>query len=67
MGDEKDAFYVVRKGGVVGVYKSITDLESVLQASVIFFLIHFQFNHSAFYFFVTFSFPYCMHLDFEYV
>ncbi|KAL1538603.1 hypothetical protein AAHA92_27329 [Salvia divinorum] len=33
MGDEKDAFYVVRKGGVFGVYKSITDLESVLQAS----------------------------------
>ncbi|CAA0820213.1 Polynucleotidyl transferase- ribonuclease H-like superfamily protein [Striga hermonthica] len=34
MGDEKDAFYVVRKGDVVGVYRSINDLQSVLQSSV---------------------------------
>ncbi|KAG8384788.1 hypothetical protein BUALT_Bualt04G0154900 [Buddleja alternifolia] len=30
MGDERDAFYVVRKGGAVGVYKSFSDLQSVL-------------------------------------
>lgn len=35
MGDEKDAFYVVRKGDVVGVYKSISDLQSILRTSVI--------------------------------
>ncbi|KAK6155163.1 hypothetical protein DH2020_009411 [Rehmannia glutinosa] len=34
MGDEKDAFYVVRKGDAVGVYKSINDLQSVLRSSV---------------------------------
>ncbi|KAL0377465.1 UNVERIFIED_CONTAM: Xyloglucan glycosyltransferase 4 [Sesamum radiatum] len=34
MGDEKDAFYVVRKGDAVGVYKSISDLQSVLRSSV---------------------------------
>ncbi|KAL6518859.1 hypothetical protein OROHE_017612 [Orobanche hederae] len=34
MGDEKDAFYVVRKGDVVGVYKSINDLQSLLRSSV---------------------------------
>ncbi|XP_075474997.1 uncharacterized protein LOC142505772 isoform X1 [Primulina tabacum] len=34
MGDEKDAFYVVRKGNSVGVYKSISDLQSVLRSSV---------------------------------
>ncbi|GFP98894.1 uncharacterized protein mb2253c [Phtheirospermum japonicum] len=33
MGDEKDAFYVVRKGDVYGVYKSINDLQSVLRSS----------------------------------
>lgn len=37
MGDEKDAFYVVWKGGIIGVYKSINDLESVLRSSVMFF------------------------------
>ncbi|XP_011085803.2 uncharacterized protein LOC105167697 isoform X1 [Sesamum indicum] len=34
MADEKDAFYVVRKGDTVGVYKSISDLQSVLRSSV---------------------------------
>lgn len=34
MGDEKDAYYVVRKGDVYGVYKSISDLQSVLRSSV---------------------------------
>ncbi|XP_042001570.1 uncharacterized protein LOC121750955 isoform X1 [Salvia splendens] len=34
MGDEKDAFYVVWKGDIIGVYKSINDLESVLRSSV---------------------------------
>ncbi|KZV57709.1 hypothetical protein F511_03169 [Dorcoceras hygrometricum] len=34
MGDDKDAFYVVRKGNTVGVYKSISDLQSVLRSSV---------------------------------
>ncbi|KAL0381712.1 UNVERIFIED_CONTAM: hypothetical protein Sangu_0235500 [Sesamum angustifolium] len=33
MADEKDAFYVVRKGDTVGVYKSISDLQSVLRSS----------------------------------
>ncbi|KAL3624210.1 hypothetical protein CASFOL_033026 [Castilleja foliolosa] len=33
MGDEKDAFYVVRKGELLGVYKSINDLQSVIQSS----------------------------------
>ncbi|KAL8471428.1 hypothetical protein ACS0TY_028907 [Phlomoides rotata] len=34
MGDDKDAFYVVRKGDVVGVYKSISDLQSILRTTV---------------------------------
>ncbi|CAA2994611.1 uncharacterized protein LOC111371151, partial [Olea europaea subsp. europaea] len=34
MADEKDAFYVVRKGNNVGVYKSISDLQAVLRSSV---------------------------------
>ncbi|KAK6153054.1 hypothetical protein DH2020_012693 [Rehmannia glutinosa] len=34
MGDEKDAFYVVQKGNIVGIYKSISDLQSVLRSSV---------------------------------
>lgn len=34
MGDEKDAFYVVWKGDIIGVYKSINDLQSVLRSSV---------------------------------
>ncbi|XP_022862944.1 uncharacterized protein LOC111383103 isoform X1 [Olea europaea var. sylvestris] len=34
MADEKDAFYVVRKGDNVGVYKSISDLQAVLRSSV---------------------------------
>ncbi|CAI9111084.1 OLC1v1011220C1 [Oldenlandia corymbosa var. corymbosa] len=33
MGDERDAFYVVRKNGVVGVYKSIGDLQALLKSS----------------------------------
>ncbi|KAL3813770.1 hypothetical protein ACJIZ3_015038 [Penstemon smallii] len=34
MGDEKDAFYVVKKGDTVGVYKSISDLQSLLRSSI---------------------------------
>ncbi|XP_009588376.1 uncharacterized protein [Nicotiana tomentosiformis] len=34
MGDEKDAFYVVRKGDVIGVYKSLSDLQALLRSSV---------------------------------
>ncbi|KAG8366860.1 hypothetical protein BUALT_Bualt16G0011900 [Buddleja alternifolia] len=33
MGDEKDAYYVVRKGDTIGFYKSMSDLQSVLQSS----------------------------------
>lgn len=36
MGDEKDAFYVVRRANTFGVYKSLSDLQAVLQSSVIF-------------------------------
>lgn len=36
MGDEKDAFYVVRKGDVIGVYKSLSDLQALLRSSVSF-------------------------------
>ncbi|KAF6157334.1 hypothetical protein GIB67_004272 [Kingdonia uniflora] len=31
---EKDAFYVVRKGGVVGVYKSLDDCQALIGSSV---------------------------------
>ncbi|XP_019223913.1 PREDICTED: uncharacterized protein LOC109205637 isoform X1 [Nicotiana attenuata] len=34
MGDEKDAFYVVRKGDVIGVYKSLSDLQALLRSCV---------------------------------
>ncbi|XP_051114781.1 uncharacterized protein LOC127240257 isoform X2 [Andrographis paniculata] len=34
MAAEKDAFFVVRKGNNVGVYKSINDLQSVLRSSI---------------------------------
>ncbi|XP_055805203.1 uncharacterized protein LOC129874012 isoform X1 [Solanum dulcamara] len=34
MGDEKDAFYVVRKGDVIAVYKNLTDLQALLRSSV---------------------------------
>ncbi|KAL2528895.1 uncharacterized protein Fot_21496 [Forsythia ovata] len=33
MGDEKDAFYIVRRGNTVGVYKSLSDLQAVLRSS----------------------------------
>lgn len=32
MGDETDEFYVVRKGDIVGVYKSLSDLQSMLRS-----------------------------------
>ncbi|KAL2505117.1 Polynucleotidyl transferase [Abeliophyllum distichum] len=35
MGDEKDAFYIVRRGNTVGVYKSLSDLQAVLRSSAI--------------------------------
>jgi ribonuclease HI len=34
MQNEKDAFYVVRKGDIVGVYKSLTDCQAQLASSV---------------------------------
>lgn len=33
MGDEKDAFYVVRRANTFGVYKSLSDLQAVLRSS----------------------------------
>nr|GLL38491.1 uncharacterized protein LOC109178191 [Ipomoea trifida]GMD54816.1 Hop-interacting protein THI034 [Ipomoea batatas] len=33
MGDEKDAFYVVRKGNVIGIYKSLSDLQALIRSS----------------------------------
>lgn len=33
VGDEKDAFYVVRKGNVIGVYKSLSDLQALIRSS----------------------------------
>ncbi|OVA11274.1 Ribonuclease H domain [Macleaya cordata] len=32
--EEKDAFYVVRKGGIIGVYKSLTDCQAQVGTSV---------------------------------
>ncbi|CDP02148.1 unnamed protein product [Coffea canephora] len=34
MGDERDVFWVVRKGDMIGVYKSMSDLQSLLRSSV---------------------------------
>ncbi|KHN13287.1 uncharacterized protein LOC114382388 isoform X1 [Glycine soja] len=34
MAEEKDAFYVVRKGDVVGIYKSFSDIQPLLASSV---------------------------------
>ncbi|CAH9084553.1 unnamed protein product [Cuscuta europaea] len=34
MGDEKDAFYVVRKGNVIGIYKSLSDLQALIRSSI---------------------------------
>lgn len=36
MGDERDSFYVVKKGDMIGVYKSISDLQALLRSSVIY-------------------------------
>ena len=41
MGDEKDAFYVVRKGDVIGVYKSFADCQAQAGFSVIIFSVLF--------------------------
>ena len=35
MGDEKDAFYVVRKGEIVGVYRSFSECQQQASSSVI--------------------------------
>ncbi|RDX72630.1 hypothetical protein CR513_47856, partial [Mucuna pruriens] len=34
MAEEKDAFYVVRKGDVVGIYRSLSDIQPLLESSV---------------------------------
>ncbi|XP_050906474.1 uncharacterized protein LOC127120114 isoform X3 [Lathyrus oleraceus] len=34
MADESDAFYVVKKGNLVGIYKSLTDIQPLLSSSV---------------------------------
>ncbi|XP_028771129.1 uncharacterized protein LOC114728390 isoform X2 [Neltuma alba] len=34
MSEEKDAFYLVRKGDVVGIYKSLSDIQVLLASSV---------------------------------
>lgn len=41
MGDERDVFWVVRKGDMIGVYKSLSDLQALLRSSVIQFIIIF--------------------------
>ncbi|XP_015967750.1 uncharacterized protein LOC107491414 [Arachis duranensis] len=33
MAEEKDAFYVVKKGGVVGIYKSLKDIQPLIASS----------------------------------
>ncbi|MED6151027.1 hypothetical protein PIB30_116658 [Stylosanthes scabra] len=33
MAEEKDAFYVVKKGGVVGIYKSLNDIPPLIASS----------------------------------
>lgn len=35
MDQEKDAFYVVRKGDVVGIYNSLSDFQAQVGSSVI--------------------------------
>lgn len=35
MENENDAFYVVKKGGIVGVYKNLTDCQALLGSSVV--------------------------------
>lgn len=35
MGDEKDAFYVVRKGDIVGVYRNFSECQQQAASSVI--------------------------------
>lgn len=37
MEEEKDAFYVVRKGDIVGIYKTLSDCQAQAGSSVIFF------------------------------
>lgn len=34
MGQEKDAFFVVRKGDIVGIYKSLADCQAQVGSSV---------------------------------
>lgn len=35
MADDREAFYVVRRGEMIGVYKSLNDLQVLLQSCVI--------------------------------
>lgn len=35
MGDEKDAFYIVRKGDIIGVYRSLSECQEQAGSSVI--------------------------------
>ena len=37
MEDDKDAFFVVRKGDIVGVYKTLSECQAQVSSSVIFF------------------------------
>lgn len=36
MGEERDAFYVVRKGDMIGVYKSLSDCQAQAGSTVTF-------------------------------
>lgn len=40
MDREKDAFYVVKKGDIIGVYKCLNDCQALLGSSVIFHYLH---------------------------
>lgn len=48
MEQDKDEFFVVRKGDVVGVYKSLTECQAQVGSSVIFFSPLFTFTPSSY-------------------
>lgn len=49
MEEEKDAFYVVRKGDIVGIYKNLRDCQTQAGSSVIILFLFFYFLFLLFY------------------
>lgn len=65
MADEEDAFYVVKKGNLVGIYKSLTDIQPLLSSSVCKVFVFINFLHLGVYDFKAVMFFKCLILCFD--